>query len=233
MCNSGTGLVPSIDGSDMLHFENVGLYDGLFVMQDVESKTLWNHITGEALYGPHVGTSLGPVSNLMQMNAAAALEFDPDMLVAISDRPFSGMGRNFRADDAELSAMFIETLGEEDLRRARMDMGLGIWSTASEVRRYYPMEAIRAAGAIVDELDGRGIVVFIDASSATPTALYADAQSARVEGREIRLDTGAVVRTGTLFDADGNRLDSERPQQIFTRWYGYALTFPGSEIYGQ
>ena len=33
----------------MHHFENVGLYDGLFVMQDTESKTFWNHMTGEAL----------------------------------------------------------------------------------------------------------------------------------------------------------------------------------------
>ena len=52
----------------MQHFDNVGLYDGLFVMQDVETKTLWNHITGEALYGPRVGSTLGPVGNLLQIN---------------------------------------------------------------------------------------------------------------------------------------------------------------------
>ena len=48
VCNSGTSLVPTIGGA-MHHFENVGLYDGLFVMQDTESKTFWNHMTGEAL----------------------------------------------------------------------------------------------------------------------------------------------------------------------------------------
>jgi hypothetical protein len=223
-------LVPSIDGSEMLHFENVGLYDGLFVMQDVESKTLWNHISGEALYGPHVGRTLGPVGNLLQMNAEEALEFDPTMRVAISDRPFSGMGRNFLDENAELMEMFIETLGEEDTRRPRMDMGLGIWT--AETRRYYPMEDIRDAGAIIDELDGREILVFIDPQSATPTALFVNARSATVEGREVHLDTGDIVRAGALFDAAGNRLDSERPQQIFTRWYGYALTFPGAEVFG-
>jgi hypothetical protein len=31
-------LVASIDQGEMLHFDNVGLYDGLFVMQDRESK---------------------------------------------------------------------------------------------------------------------------------------------------------------------------------------------------
>jgi len=51
----------------MGHFDNVGLYDGLFVMQDRETRTLWNHITGEALYGPMVGRTLGPLGNVVQM----------------------------------------------------------------------------------------------------------------------------------------------------------------------
>jgi hypothetical protein len=220
----------------MLHFDNVGLYDGLFVMQDQESKTLWNHISGEALYGPHVGRTLGPVGNLMQMTVQGALEFDPSLQVAISDRPYTGRsgrpGQRPPSDNAQLMPMFIETLGEEDTRRPRMDMGLGIWT--DETRRYYPMEEIRARdGAFIDRLDGRDVLVYIEARSATPTAIFVDAESATVEGNEVRFDSGAVVRSGVLYDADGNRQERELPQQIFTRWYGYALTFPGAEVFGQ
>lgn len=220
----------------MHHFNNVGLYNGLFVMQDEESKTLWNHITGEALYGPHVGRTLGPVGNLRQMNVEEALELDPEMNVAISDRPYTGRsgvpGQGTLSDDAQLMPMFVETLGEEDTRRPRMDMGLGIWT--EETRRYYPMEEIRAHdGALIDRLDGRGVLVFIDPRSATPTALFVDAAAAIVDGNEIRLDTGAVVRSGILYGVDGTRLKGDLPQQIFTRWYGYALTFPGAEVFGQ
>jgi hypothetical protein len=221
----------------MLHFDNVGLYDGLFVMQDHESKTLWNHISGEALYGPHVGRTLGPVGNLRQINAEEALEFDPAMQVAISDRPYTGgrsgvPGQGNLSDDARLMPMFIETLGSEDTRRPRMDMGLGIWT--AETRRYYPMDEIRArGGAFIDRLDGRDVLVFIDPRSATPTALFVDAAAATVEGREIHLDTGAVVRAGTLYDASGARVEGDLPQQIFTRWYGYSLTFPGAEVFGE
>jgi hypothetical protein len=229
-------LVPSIDGGAMLHFNNVGLYDGLFVMQDVESKTLWNHISGEALYGSHVGRTLGPVGNLLQMNVEEALEVDPAMVVAISDRPYLGRssvpGQGTLSPNAELMPMFIETLGKEDTRRPRMDMGLGIWT--AETRRYYPMEEIQARGrAFIDRLDGRDVLVYIDTRSFTPAALFVDAESAAVEGNEIRLDSGAAVRSGVLFDADGNRRDADRPKQIFTRWYGYALTFPDAEVYGQ
>ena len=78
-------MVPTIDGKTH-HFNNVGLYDAVFVMQDTETKTLWNHITGEAIYGPLVGHNLGPVRNLLQMNVKQALAMDPKMRIAISDR---------------------------------------------------------------------------------------------------------------------------------------------------
>ena len=220
----------------MLHFDNVGLYDGLFVMQDQESKTLWNHISGQAMYGPHVGRTLGPVGNMRQMNVAEALELDSSMQVAISDRPYTGRsglpGQGNLSDDAALMPMFIETLGEEDERRPRMDMGLGIWTAGT--RRYYPMEEIRARGGVlIDEIDGQRVLIFIEPRSATPTALFVDADSAEVDGREVRLDTGAVIRGGVLYDAGGERVQGALPQQIFTRWYGYSLTFPGAEVFGQ
>ncbi len=138
VCNSGTSLVPTIDGK-MHHFNNVGLYDALFVMQDTESKTLWNHISGEAVYGPLVGRTLGPIGNLLQTNVKQALEADPKTQVAISDRPYfvagkqvGGTGgppgpggpRNNLSPEAQLQDFFVSTLGKEDTRRPRMDMGL-------------------------------------------------------------------------------------------------------------
>jgi Protein of unknown function (DUF3179) len=237
-------LVPTL-GGQLHHFNNVGLYDALFVMQDTESKTLWNHITGEALYGPLVGRTLGPVGNLLQMNVQAALQLDPGMQVAISNRPYfvgdrllgaapgapTGPRRDTLSEDAQLMPMFIETLGKEDTRRPRMDMGLGIWSATG--RRYYPMQLIRADRALIDRFDGREVLVYIDPETATPAALFVNARQATVQGQEVRLDTGTVVRAGALFDPGGARREAERPQQIFTRWYGFALTFPGAEVYGQ
>ena len=218
----------------MRHFENVGLYDGLFMMQDVESKTLWNHITGEALYGPHVGRSLGTVGNMLQMRVEQALVIDEDTQVAISGRPYSAAAmRRFAPDNpnARLMPMFTETLGTEDARLPRMAMGLGIVTDATV--RFYPTELIEDRGAVIDEVDGRGVLVFIDPATFTPAALFVDTSSATLEDRVIRLDTGRVVRRGLLYDAGGTRVDAERPQQLFSRWYGFSLTFPGPEIFGQ
>jgi hypothetical protein len=261
-------LVPTVNGR-MHHFNNVGLYDALFVMQDTETKTLWNHITGEALYGPLVGRTLGPIGNVLQMNVKQALVLDGDLNVAISDRAYFAGGRQFGTaagigpgrgpapgrgggrggaaagrgpgpgrggagpnPDAALSEMFVQTLGQEDKRRPRMDMGLGIWTASA--RRYYPMELIRQRGeALVDEINGRKVLVYVDPDTFTPAAVFVNSATAQLRDKEVHLDNGQVLRSGVVFAPGDRRIDVERPQQVFTRWYGFALTFPGAEIFGQ
>jgi hypothetical protein len=279
-------LVPTIDGT-LHHFTNAGLYDALFVMQDVETKTLWNHITGEALYGELVGRTLGPVGNVLQTNVAQALARDPATRVAISDRMYFAGGKQFGtatgfggrgpggppgappgreggaaaaggraaatppaggpgrggpgagggrgrglSPDATLSEIFTPTLGEEDGRRPRMDTGLGVWT--DQTRRYYPLETIRARGeAFLDQIDGRSVLVYVDPDTFTPAALFVDATTATLEGKDVRLDNGRVVRSGLLVSQGREAEPVERPQQVFTRWYGFALTFPGTEVFEQ
>jgi len=227
----------------MPRFENVGLYDALFVMQDLDSKTLWNHMTGEALYGPHVGRTLGPMGNLLQMTVEQGLVYGPEMQLAVSDRPYLAGGREFgtfspgperlgpQNKGERMQGMFIETLGTEDARLPRMSMGLGIVTV--DTLRFYPMDQIEEYGALIDEVDGRRLLLFIDSKTFTPAAIFVDASSATLEDREVHLDDGATVKMGVLYDADGARVDAERPQQFFSRWYGLALTFPGMEVFGE
>jgi hypothetical protein len=229
VCNTGVSLIPTLDGITH-HFVVTGVYDALFVMRDTETSTLWNHITGEALYGPLLGRRL-LLSNLEQMNVKEALAIDPNMGVAISSRPFTG-GGNRLSDDSKLSAKFIGTLATEDTRRPRMELGLGIWS--GEIHRYYPMQTIRQRGdAFMDRIANRKVLIYIDPATASPAALFTSAKEATRNGKEIDLDTGAVIRSGVLLGRDGKPQPVERPQQVFTRWYGFALTFPGTEVFGQ
>lgn len=229
VCNSGVSLIPAIEGK-LHHFVVTGLYDGLFVMRDTETSTLWNHITGEAMNGPLLGRKL-PVSNLLQMNVKQALILDPNVAVAISSRPFSGGGSRLGTNET-LNSKFTGTLGTEDTRRPRMDMGLGVWTDTT--RRYYPMERIRERGeAFIDEIAGRKVLIYIDPESATPAALFVNSNTAKLQGNEVLLNSGAVVRAGILLGRNGKSQSVERPQQIFTRWYGFALTFPGCEVFGQ
>jgi hypothetical protein len=112
-----------------------------------------------------------------------------------------------------------------------MDMGLGVWSSAT--RRYYSMDLLKERhDAFIDRLDGRTVLVYLEPETLTPAAVFVDAMTATLDGKDVRLDDGTVVRAGVLLDRGGKPRTTERPQQIFTRWYGFALTFPGCEVAG-
>jgi hypothetical protein len=243
VCNTATRLTPRVNGT-ATRFAPVGAYDGLLIIEDAATGTIWNHITGEALYGPAVGTSLGPPENVLH-TTVRHLASTPDARVAISDRAYFAGGKRHgtrdgiallnrthrRPDDrAALSDIFVATLGGEDARRPRMELGLGIWWEGGS--RYYPRDLIRESGnVLIDRVNGQTLLVYIDPGTAIPAAMFVAATRARVDGRVVRLDD-RTIRDGMLLDNRGRRLAAERPLQVFTRWYGFALTFPGASIYG-
>ena len=224
-------MTPIIDG-EVHHFRSRGLYDGLSLLGDEETGSLWNHITGKSVYGPLQGTSL-PVYNLLHTNVEQALKAYPDIEVAISERPVRGRGGMMAPGSGrtrQLRPGFRATIVKEDTRRPTMDLGLGIW--AGSEQRYYPMELVRdLGGAVVDRLAGRTVVVYLEPESFTIAALYADASAGTLTDAGLDLGRVGVLRDGVLYDADGLRLEIKRPLQLFTRWYGFALTFPRTTIY--
>lgn len=234
-------MTPRVDGA--VHtFTEQGLYDGLFIMWDEESGTYWNHLSGEALYGPLAGTKL-PVHNVLHSTVEQTLALDPDALIAISDheRASGRRGRGRRGGGGGggglmsrarrgLSQFFLGTIDEEDERRETMDVGLGIWM--GENSRYYSQEDVMAQDrALLDTFEGRTVLVYYDPSSFTLGAHFVDADRVWWEDDTLHLSTGHYIRDGVMHEDDGRRLRAERPLQVFTRWYGFALTFPDGEIY--
>jgi hypothetical protein len=221
-----------VDGR-VLTFETRGLFDGVSVLWDAETETIWHHITGDAMYGPLRGKSLAPIRPLEHTTVAAALATDPATRVAISDRPIQRETRwaPLLERVPGLNDLFRGTIRREDTRRPTMDVGIGVWRDA-ETARYYPLETVRAAGGFVlDTLGGRRILVWFDPATRALTAMETRATSARWEGDALRLSTGQRVERGVLYDAAGTLLETPRPLQVFTRWYGWALTFPRTTIF--
>ena len=227
-------MTPSIDGITHTFAEH-GLYDGLFLMRDEETGTFWDHLTGEAVYGPGVGTGL-EIANLLHSRADQVLANYPDALIALSDR-------FLRADEdmeprsllqrvrGRLSRMFLRTVKEEDDRLPTMDIGLGIWD--GEEARYYSYERVVSEDrAVLDTFQGQRMLVFLDPSSYVLSSFLVDAESLRWDGDVLRLSNDQYVEGSILYDPDGTRAEAARPLQIFTRWYGFALTFPDTGIYG-
>ncbi len=228
-------MAPRI-GSEVHWFAEHGLYDGLFLMKDEETGTYWDHMTGRAVYGPLVGESL-EVANLRQTTVEQVLAAAPDALIALSDQAMrsnddlkvEGLLAGIRG---RLNRMFSSTIDHEDARRPTMDLGIGIW--AGDVARYYPHDVVRAQGrALVDTFDGEQVLIYMDPKTFVLSAVYVDGDDPQWSDQVLRLSDGSYVEGGLLYDGTGVRVRKDRPLQVFTRWYGFSLTFPQTEIYGE
>jgi hypothetical protein len=174
---------------------------------------------------------------LLHMNVARALASHPNLQLAISKQSpkqrilafFMEKGR--KSKRGVLPPGFRKTMGEEDTRRPRMDIGLCVWS--DKTHRYYPVERLHQnGGALIDRIDGRVLLVYVDPKSNTPAAIYTGAYECHWQDTVLHLNSGEMIREGVLFDSRGNSQSIDRPMQMFTRWYGCAYTFPGCEVYG-
>lgn len=205
-------------------------------MYDYESGTYWNHVTGEGLHGPLAGYQL-ETAPLLYMTVEQTLATYPDAQIAISKPPWGFRIANWLLGDwlrmtkrGIMPPYFRETMGEPDTRRVSMDMGLGVW--ADDVQRYYPLATLKAQGrVIIDELGSRRLLVYVDPLSRAPVALYTTRQSCRWQGNVLRFEDGSRLENGRLLSLNDTPLPLEHPMQMFTRWYGFAYTFPNCEIY--
>ncbi len=231
-------MAPSV-GDDVHWFAEQGLYDGLFLMKDEETGSFWDHMTGRAVYGPLVGETLAVSSSLVQTTVEQALQSDPDALITISDQAIRS-DENMKVRGARgliagmrgrLNRMFQSTVDREDTRRPTMDLGLGLWTDGEA--RYYPLDVVRDEGrALIDTFASHRVLIYLDPKSFVLSAIRAPGDDPEWDGDILRLSDGSYIRDGILHEASGARAEAVRPLQVFTRWYGFSLTFPSTEIYG-
>lgn len=235
VCNSGMLFSPMIEGK-LHHFHTGGVYNAMSMLVDKESGSIWDHISGECVYGALKGERLKLLTDIRHLSAAQVLERHPDARLIFSslDAPQQEAAEqlnNFRLTKEGPIPPFIErTMGAEDTRMPRLDMGLGVWTPGT--RRYYPFTAVNERNNVVfDTIDGRRVLIYIDPEYGFPEAFYTDATSAEWRGDRLMLNNGVNLRRGVLHDAAGRRIPMEPPRQLFVRWYGFAFKFPNCEIY--
>jgi hypothetical protein len=238
ICNSGTAFSARVDGR-RLSFEEVGIYNGVFVMQDHQTKTYWSHYTGEGIRGPLRNATLD-WHQLHRLNWSTLRELHPEATVPVrsalkfKERP--PVARRAETLGETLPKKFIPTL-PTDLSRVlpRHEHGVGL--AVGPERRFYPLERLYADTVLADQLGGVEVVVFVHDGSASAAAF-----SRCVEGRTLTFasDNGVIVdrETGTHWDETGRGANGPlagkqltHVRAIVTDWYGWASYFEDSTVY--
>lgn len=200
LCGSGAGFTPVIDGK-RYHFAVAGRVNGIAVLRDAESGSLWDVITGECFEGEMAGACLAfwPIE---MTTAAAELAAWPAAILLRS-----GMGEEWLRDRAwMIDGWGLASQPEErpgpfehafDPRLPPMTLGLGVMD-AQHNARFYPVRDLPDKQPLDDIWQGRPLQIQRHAVTGMPEARWLD--------------------------------DGTRPMQNLMRWYGFAFTYPGCEI---
>jgi Protein of unknown function (DUF3179) len=233
-CNMGTTLTPVVNGRAH-RFRVTGIYNSMSMMSDDETGSVWEHVTGECIRGSLQGAQL-QTRPAQYLTAAQLLESAPDARIALSKASVRSrllnvlLLRRMLRPTGYMPGAFRLSMTKRDKRLPELDLGLGVWTDGHA--RFYPMRTIKSQqNALLDTFGQQQIVVYIDPATGTPAAHRTTAQIAGWDGDSLVLDSGERICNGRVLTAAAEQQPLDRPNQQFTRWYGFSYLFPACEIF--
>jgi hypothetical protein len=219
-------------------FDVYGLYNGLFVMDDRQTGSVWTHYDGRVLSGPLAGQGLRlQIQPLFHTTWGEWLSLYPETTVLDWYPEFAARYREIEPGRNGLGAQFQRSLLVWDDRLAENELVLGV--SAGGADRAYVLADFGDPLAVVNDVLGDvPLVVFVQASSTYALAFEAEHDDQRLIFR---------VQGGRILDEMGNEWDMAgraisgplqgarlRPVTGFvSEWYGWAAYHPHTSIYGR
>ena len=229
-CNSSVGFRPVVDGMER-QFLVDGLRDGAMVITDRETRTVWSHLTGEALEGPDAGRQLDHLQ-VFQMAWQQWREMRPGTLALAPDEAFAWtyfrhlMGEKKRAFRLHVRP---RVPGGEAL--APHSMGLGVQLDGAAM--FFPFEKMAGPGIAQAKVGGETTVtLFYDDASRGCGAYRAEEDMVRTAPRQWR-----DVRSRSTWNLEGVCTAGVRAGErlIFVpsyplQWYAWVNRHPETEV---
>lgn len=219
-------------------FEVAGVYNGLFVMADRLTGSVWSHYEGKVMDGPLAGQGIAmDYMPTTQTTWAEWLALHPDTKVLDFNTGFEQRYReNVAIGKRGLSQQFLSTIINMDTRLDEFELILGV-QAGSEYRAYILSEMPSGAVAINDSLGGEAIVVFSQDST------YATVFSSVVNDQVLIFTSNGMRITdnmGNVWSLDGICESGPFAGQslgagygFVSEWYGWAAYHPDTSIYGR
>ncbi|MCF6137456.1 DUF3179 domain-containing protein [Alkalihalobacillus berkeleyi] len=184
------------------HFGPRGLYDGMVLISDDETNSYWNHVTGECVYGELEGERLQTFP-IEHTTVKAAMNKYKDLKIALFNPSIKMKLLSFVMTRGKKKSFLPP--GFEQTMGVLDDrlpkMSSGLGVILGEHQRFYPVDTVKSKGGTIYD---------------------------SIHGRTVtvQLNPDAGVPQATFTD---NQV--EKPMQLFTRWYGFSLTYPNCEVY--
>jgi hypothetical protein len=244
ICSSGVAYDPRVDGR-RLTFGFEGIWQGVAVLYDHQTKSLWMHLTGECFAGKLKGRVLKRLGTGRQTNwtdwrrhhaATDILAPDPRYVGRKDDRGYFAR-YSCRSGSTYFPDYFLRTIQHRDSRLRRHDLVYGV--VAGGRARAYPFLDLMFTKGVVDETFG-GVEATVWYDRRTRSAAAFDRKqgeklltfSVRPDGLREDLQTKSRWNTeGICVDGPSKGARLVPLRGVMAEWYGWAAHHPATEIW--
>ena len=217
-------------------FEVFSLQQGVLIMIDRETGSVWSHLDGEAIEGPVTGATMEFVPILLT-TWEEWRDLHAYTVVLSDDTPFSSRYRDVQVGMPNPQGGQDLLYGDDRLKAEELVLGV----MTEESYAAYPLFELRETDGVVnDAIDQLPIVIFYDAESNSATAF-----SRVIDGREAQFElvgsdpllardnltntTWNITGVGVAGDAEGEALDFVIA--YVSEWYGWSAYHPDTTLF--
>ena len=209
LCRSGVVYDRRLDGRTLTFGNTSALFESDLVMFDWETNSFWWQVPGRAIVGRLSGAALAPLaSETMSWSAWRELHPRTNILSRVLSRdlgfardyerdPFAGLGASLDAGRTPFPTS--DASHDDRLRPSAVVLGVVV----GEANRVYPLAQLGTT-AVNDTIEGRPVVVLVDAERSAGAAFFAEADG-RVLTFEYRDGLYVDLETGSSWDLAGGR----------------------------
>lgn len=241
ICSSGIGFDPHHQGRQ-LTFGFHGIWQGVAVLYDKETKSLWMHLSGECIDGPLEGAKVDLITGRhvqwrewkRDHPMTRVMAEDLSFLTRYSPEKAARRGQDFFPN------VFLSTIDDRDDRLSPSSLLYGI-KTATATRAYPFTELTKLPAGILNDTIGEEPVVILfesDTRSAAAHSRKLDEQTLVFQ----RDPAGFLVdvESKSRFDRDGVCVEGlyqgKRLSMVVgtqAEWYGWYATYPETTVFEQ
>ncbi len=218
-----------------LTFRLVGINNQNFLMEDLETGSWWQQVTGEAIAGPLRGRRLTPVLHDEVTFAVWRGEHPASRVLAL-DAQGSRISRDWEARTAR-SPVVTPVRDGDPLPPREIVVGMERGGES----RAYPRNVVAAAGVILDELGGKPIAI-LEAGDGQSVRVFASSLNGTPVQLVRRTDTIPATfvdaATGSTFDFAGRAIAGslvgatlERLPHLSDYWFDWRTYHPSTTVY--
>ncbi len=225
-----------VDGRT-LHFRLAGINNQNFIMQDEETKTWWQQISGEAILGPLKGRRLEAIAWDEVSFAVWKREYPSGLVLQGIEKYRS----KYATPDWDVKILKRPTVTPVDPKDPLKPRDLIVGVSVGQDTKAYPLEELKKQNPIVDKLGSTLILLVVDSDGKSVRGFNRELEG---QALDLFLKPGSNPlilvdsQTGTEWDFSGKAITGPmtgkslaRIQTLKDFWFDWKLYNPGTKVF--